>query len=60
MMNDTLLYLKIVNPNLNDSGLYECQISYHDDSKKKLKMSFTRDVVGKIKEFVYFLKVYKI
>ena len=39
-MNDTLLYLKIVNPNLNDSGLYECQISYHDDKEKKLKTKF--------------------
>jgi len=37
--------LKIVNPNLNDSGLYECQISYHDDTEKKLKMPFTLDIL---------------
>lgn len=37
--------LKIVDPNLNDSGLYECQISYHDDTEKKLKMPFTLQVL---------------
>jgi len=37
--------LKIVNPNLNDSGLYECQISYHDDMEKKLKMPFKLQVL---------------
>lgn len=37
--------LKIVNPNLNDSGLYECQISYHDDTEKKLKMPFNLQVL---------------
>jgi len=37
--------LKIVDPNLEDSGLYECQISYHDDTEKKLKMPFTLKVL---------------
>lgn len=37
--------LKIVDPNLNDTGLYECQISYHDDTEKKLKMPFTLKVL---------------
>merc|ERR1719244_378987 len=37
--------IKIVNPNLNDSGLYECQISYHDDTEKKLKLPFTLQVL---------------
>lgn len=37
--------LKIVNPSLEDSGLYECQISYHDDTEKKLKIPFTLEVL---------------
>ena len=35
-----MFYLKIFNPTLNDSGLYECQISYHDDKENKLKLPF--------------------
>jgi len=37
--------LKIVNPGLDDSGLYECQVSYHDDTEKKLKMPFNLQVL---------------
>jgi len=37
--------LKIVNPNMDDSGLYECQVSYHDDTEKKLKMPFSLKVL---------------
>ena len=40
-------FFQIVNPNLNDSGKYECQVSYHDDTEKKLKMSFVLKVLGK-------------
>ena len=36
-----------MNPSLEDSGSYECQISYHDDTEKKLKIPFTLEVLGK-------------
>ena len=39
-------WFQIVNPGLDDSGLYECQVSYHDDTEKKLKMPFNLQVLG--------------
>ena len=41
-----IAYFQIVNPNMDDSGLYECQVSYHDDTEKKLKMPFSLKVLG--------------
>ena len=38
--------LKIQNARLSDSGNYECQISYHDDMEKKLKMPVRLRVLG--------------
>ena len=32
---------------MSDSGLYECQISYHDDVEKKLKKPVKLLVLGK-------------
>ena len=32
---------------MSDSGLYECQVSYHDDVEKKLKMPVRLIVLGK-------------
>ena len=49
---------QIVNPNMDDSGLYECQVSYHDDTEKKLKMPFSLKVLGK--EFYHGLSSKKI
>ena len=40
--------LKITNPQVKDSGEYECQVSYHDDKEKKLKMPFRLVVLGKL------------
>ncbi len=31
---------------VDDSGDYECQISYHDDMESKLKMPFRLEVLG--------------
>ena len=42
-----LSFPQIVNPNMDDAGLYECQVSYHDDTEKKLKMPFSLKVLGK-------------
>ena len=39
--------LKLTDPQLKDSGEYECQVSYHDDVEKKLKMPFALLVLGK-------------
>ena len=39
--------LKIQNARISDSGNYECQISYHDDMEKKLKMPVRLRVLGK-------------
>ena len=38
--------LKINNARLSDSGSYECQVSYHDDMEKKLKMPVYLRVLG--------------
>ena len=38
--------LKIQNARLSDTGNYECQISYHDDMEKKLKMPVRLRVLG--------------
>ena len=47
--------LKIQNARLSDSGNYECQISYHDDMEKKLKMPVRLRVLG-IKYFKLFME----
>lgn len=39
--------LKVTNAKVEDSGEYECQLSYHDDVEKKLKMTFFLKVLGK-------------
>ena len=39
--------LQITHARVEDSGDYECQVSYHDDMEKKLKMPFTLKVLGK-------------
>ena len=39
--------LKIQETRMSDSGLYECQISYHDDVEKKLKKPVKLLVLGK-------------
>ena len=36
-----------MSPRVEDSGLYECQVSYHDDVEKKLKLPFTLTVLGR-------------
>ena len=43
--------LKLTNPQLKDSGEYECQVSYHDDKEEKLRMPYRLIVLGKLKEF---------
>ena len=42
--------LKLTNPQLKDSGEYECQVSYHDDKEEKLRMPYRLIVLGKLKE----------
>ena len=39
--------LKIQETRMSDSGLYECQVSYHDDVEKKLKKPVKLLVLGK-------------
>ena len=39
--------LKLAQAQVEDSGDYECQVSYHEDEEKKLKMSFSVTVLGK-------------
>lgn len=41
-----LFALKIQETRLSDAGLYECQVSYHED-EEKLKMSVRLIVLGK-------------
>ena len=38
--------LKLTHPEPEDSGEYECQVSYHDDVEKKLTMPFALTVLG--------------
>ena len=38
--------LKLTQAQVEDSGDYECQVSYHEDVEKKLKMSFSLNVLG--------------
>ena len=40
--------LKIQETRMSDSGLYECQVSYHDDVEKKLKMPVRLIVLGNV------------
>jgi hypothetical protein len=42
--------LKVTNTKVEDSGDYECQLSYHEDREKKLKMIFSMKVLGKEKD----------
>ena len=46
--------LKIQETRMSDSGLYECQVSYHDDVEKKLKMPVRLIVLGK-RPFLYYV-----
>ena len=39
--------LKVRETRMSDSGLYECQVSYHDDVEKKLKKPVKLLVLGK-------------
>lgn len=39
--------LKLTNPQVKDSGEYECQVSYHEDVEKKLTMPISLSVLGK-------------
>ena len=39
--------LKLSNTRVEDSGEYECQLSYHEDVEKKLKMPFRLNVLSK-------------
>lgn len=39
--------LKLTNPQVQDSGEYECQVSYHEDVEKKLTMPISLTVLGK-------------
>ena len=39
--------LKLTNPQVKDSGEYECQVSYHEDVEKKLTMPISLTVLGK-------------
>ena len=39
--------LKLTNPQVKDSGDYECQVSYHEDVEKKLTSSISLKVLGK-------------
>ena len=41
---------------MSDSGLYECQVSYHDDVEKKLKMPVRLIVLGKGPSLYYVSK----
>ena len=38
--------LKVTGAKVEDSGEYECQVSYHDDVEKKLKMPINLIVLG--------------
>ena len=51
--------LKLTNPQLKDSGEYECQVSYHDDKEEKLRMPYRLIVLGKNDENIdiYFGKI---
>jgi hypothetical protein len=40
--------LKLTNPKVKDSGDYECQVSYHEDTEKQLTMPFSLTVLGKV------------
>ena len=39
--------LKLSNTRVEDTGEYECQLSYHEDVEKKLKMPFRLNVLSK-------------
>ncbi len=43
---DDVWILKVTHTRVDDTGDYECQLSYHEDVEKKLKMSFSLKVLG--------------
>ena len=45
--------LKIQETRLSDAGLYECQVSYHEDVEKKLKMPVRLIVLGKLLGYLF-------
>ena len=45
--------LKIQETRMSDTGLYECQVSYHDDVEKKLKMPVKLVVLGTYKHCLF-------
>ena len=45
--------LKIQETRLSDAGLYECQVSYHEDVEKKLKMPVRLIVLGKRRRVIH-------
>jgi hypothetical protein len=44
--NSNVWILKLTQAQVEDSGDYECQVSYHEDVEKKLKMAFSLTVLG--------------
>ena len=47
--------LKLTNPQVKDSGEYECQVSYHEDVEKKLTMPISLTVLGKKIDLIHFI-----
>ena len=47
--------LKLTNPQIKDSGEYECQVSYHEDVEKKLTMPISLTVLGKKIDSIHFI-----
>lgn len=45
--------LKLTNPQVKDSGEYECQVSYHEDVEKKLTLPISLTVLGKLVLFSF-------
>ena len=38
--------LKVTDTQVEDTGEYECQLSYHEDREKQLKQTFELNVLG--------------
>ena len=45
--------LKLTHPEPQDSGDYECQVSYHDEVEKKLTIPFQLTVLGEFQIAVH-------